>query len=474
MASDLIKVLREIRGTGAPEAAYTDGIYYDIAEKPTDDDDVTPRLADGMYKSMQVMYGDAAILVPIIEDITTVAGIEAEVVTVATDIDNVNIVAADIDNVNTVAADITDINTVATISTDVTIVADNDANITIVADNIEDVNNFADVYQGAKASDPSLRNDGSALQAGDMYFNTTSDVIRVYNGSIWDNSVSSVNGTANRYDYVVNTAKDDYDGVSNTVFPCVYDVGYIDVYVEGIKQVPTIDFTATNGTDITITSSVPTGKDIAIIGYGIFSVADHYTKTEQDVTDDAQDTAIALKAPIASPTFTGTVSGITKSMVGLTDVDDTSDADKPVSTAGQTALDLKANIASPALTGTPTAPTAAPATDTTQIATTAFVIANGGDLGDDGTSLSTNGYMKLSNGFIIQWGYVVSSSDSTLSTTFPIAFPTAVLSITPMGGDNGNGLVGNNTALGSSRTTTGFNFRSGSVVDYIYYMAIGY
>jgi hypothetical protein len=51
-------------------------------------------------------------------------------------------------------------------------------------------------------------------------------------------------------------------------------------------------------------------------------------------------------APLASPTFTGTVSGITKTMVGLGNVDNTSDANKPVSTAQQTALDLKANLAS--------------------------------------------------------------------------------------------------------------------------------
>ena len=53
-------------------------------------------------------------------------------------------------------------------------------------------------------------------------------------------------------------------------------------------------------------------------------------------------TTLDLKAPIADPTFTGTVSGIDKTMVGLTNVDNTSDADKPVSTATQTALDLKA------------------------------------------------------------------------------------------------------------------------------------
>lgn len=39
-------------------------------------------------------------------------------------------------------------------------------------------------------------------------------------------------------------------------------------------------------------------------------------------------------------------------------------------------LDLKANLASPAFTGVPTAPTAAPGTNTTQVATTAFVLAN--------------------------------------------------------------------------------------------------
>jgi Chaperone of endosialidase len=104
---------------------------------------------------------------------------------------------------------------------------------------------------------------------------------------------------------------------------------------------------------------------------------------------------------------------ITKTLVGLGNVDNTSDANKPISISTQTALDLKenllpastsfyvlagtktwmatadlpistatqsalnlkANIASPALTGIPTAPTANPGTNTIQIATTAFVTA---------------------------------------------------------------------------------------------------
>ena len=44
---------------------------------------------------------------------------------------------------------------------------------------------FDDTYLGAKASDPTVDNDGDALTAGDMYFNTTTDRMRVYDGSSW-------------------------------------------------------------------------------------------------------------------------------------------------------------------------------------------------------------------------------------------------------------------------------------------------
>jgi hypothetical protein len=65
----------------------------------------------------------------------------------------------------------------------------------------------------------------------------------------------------------------------------------------------------------------------------------------------ATQTALDLKAPKADPTFTGTVSGVTKSHVGLGNVDNTSDANKPVSTATQTALDAKASLAGAVFTG---------------------------------------------------------------------------------------------------------------------------
>lgn len=52
--------------------------------------------------------------------------------------------------------------------------------------------NFDDTYLGAKASDPTLDNDGDALSAGDLYFNTTTDKMRVYDGSAWNDAVTDL------------------------------------------------------------------------------------------------------------------------------------------------------------------------------------------------------------------------------------------------------------------------------------------
>jgi len=82
-----------------------------------------------------------------------------------------------------------------------------------------------------------------------------------------------------------------------------------------------------------------TGITSAMVGLGN---VDNTSDANKPISIAAQ-SAIGLKAPLASPTFTGTVSGITKAMVDLANVDNTSDASKPVSTAAQTALNLKEN-----------------------------------------------------------------------------------------------------------------------------------
>ena len=56
------------------------------------------------------------------------------------------------------------------------------------------LDSFDDRYLGAKASDPTLDNDGNALVAGALYYNTTDDVMKVYEGSVWVAAYASLSG----------------------------------------------------------------------------------------------------------------------------------------------------------------------------------------------------------------------------------------------------------------------------------------
>ena len=142
---------------------------------------------------------------------------------------NINTVADNIADVNTVAADIPVIDTVAGISANVTTVAGIASQVVTVASNIADIQNaeenadaaiaakvaaeaaqsaaesardstlaaydsFDDRYLGTKTSDPALDNDGNALVAGALYFNSTAGVMRLYTGSAW--VAAYVSGTA--------------------------------------------------------------------------------------------------------------------------------------------------------------------------------------------------------------------------------------------------------------------------------------
>jgi hypothetical protein len=70
-----------------------------------------------------------------------------------------------------------------------------------------------------------------------------------------------------------------------------------------------------------------------------------------DGVTSAIQTQLNAKAPIANPTFTGTVSGVTKAMVGLGNVDNTTDAGKPISTDTQIALNGKLSTSGGTISG---------------------------------------------------------------------------------------------------------------------------
>ena len=123
-----------------------------------------------------------------------------------------------------------------------------------------------------------------------------------------------------------------------------------------------------NGRVLQANSATATGLEwVALAGGGDALVAN-------PLSQFAATTSLQLKDTITNETGSGalvfgtspalvTPTGIVKADVGLGSVDNTSDAAKPVSTAQQTALNLKANLAGPTFTGTVTIPSTAAITD---------------------------------------------------------------------------------------------------------------
>jgi len=171
-------------------------------------------------------------------NVTTIAGISADVSTVATNNANVTAVAGNATNINTVAGDSADINTLAPISADITTAASNNANITTVAGinanvttvagissdvstvatnnanvttvagsisnvnavgadianvntvaaNLANVNSFGETYR-IGTTDPT-----TSLDVGDLFFNSTTGVLKVYDGTGWTAGVTAGSG----------------------------------------------------------------------------------------------------------------------------------------------------------------------------------------------------------------------------------------------------------------------------------------
>ena len=119
-------------------------------------------------------------------NVTTVAGIQANVTTVASNNSNVTSVANNASNINTVAGAISNVNTVGSNISHVSTVSGAISNVNTVATNITNVNAFANTYF-IGSSAPS----GGTIGSGDLWYDTNTSQMKVYNGSSWVTFIST-------------------------------------------------------------------------------------------------------------------------------------------------------------------------------------------------------------------------------------------------------------------------------------------
>ena len=259
---------------------------------------------------------------------TTVAGVAADIETLA-DIEDGTVatnaisgLAAISSNVTTAAGIASNITTVAGISSDVSTAASNITAIQNAASNASaaaasaaaaaaSADNFDDTYLGAKASDPSVDNDGDALNAGDLYFNTTSNVLKVYSGSAWQTAAVATTGLL--------AAANDLSDLNNAA-----------------TALTNLGLTATaaelNYNDITTLGTVEASKTVTADSSGEITVPDDKKiifGTDSDASikyDETTDDRLKIE---------GAVVEFAKAAVGATDTDTTN--------TGSVTLDFDAN-----------------------------------------------------------------------------------------------------------------------------------
>jgi hypothetical protein len=263
VADDIVKVVA-VANDLAEAISEVETVANDLNEATSEIDTVATNIAN-----VNTVGGISA-------DVTTVAGISANVTTVAGISANVTSVAGNSTNINAVAADATDIGIVAAANTNIGLVGGSITNVNEVANNLGSVNAFGEQYRVA-ATAPT-----TSLDAGDLWFDTTANTMKVYTGSGFANAGSSVNGIENSVEHIATAGQ--------TSFTATYDAGFLNVFLNGVKLDST-DYTATTGSTVVLDTGAALNDSVFIQSFGTFTLADHYSKTASDARFEPIDSA---------------------------------------------------------------------------------------------------------------------------------------------------------------------------------------
>ena len=241
-----------------------------------------------------------------INNISSVAGIASNISTVAGIASNVTSVAGDATDIGAVAGKATEIGRLGTVDAvadlallGTSTVVSNIATVAGVASTMSAaasnasaaaasataaansaaaaataLDSFDDRYLGAKSSEPSVDNDGNALVSGALYFNSTSNGMKVYDGGSWINASSAGAVSLLDYEYTATAGQTTFSGSDNNSATLAYSVGNLIVTLNGIVLDNGSDYTATSGTSIVLASGAALNDHLAIVAFKSFTVAD--------------------------------------------------------------------------------------------------------------------------------------------------------------------------------------------------------
>jgi hypothetical protein len=189
VADDLNESISEIEtvANDLTSGSFVAGTEYDFGSV-ADATSGTSGSPDGFIVTVYNNLSDITSVAGQVSNISTLGSISANITTVAGISSNVTTVAGISANVTSVAGVSGSIPTVAGVAGDVSTVAGISSAVSTVASNVSGINNFSERYR-IGTTEPS-----TSLDAGDLFYNTSTTTLKVYNGAAWEAGVTAGSG----------------------------------------------------------------------------------------------------------------------------------------------------------------------------------------------------------------------------------------------------------------------------------------
>jgi len=165
------------------------------------------------------------------------------------------------------------------------------------------LDSFDDRYLGQKASAPTVDNDGDALVTGALYYDTTAQEMRVYDGAGWLAASAASVVSLVTFEYTASAAQTAFTGADNNGVTLAYSIGLQQVFLNGVLLAPGDDYTTTDSGTITLASGAALNDYLIVCAFSSFEVANTYTQTQADalfLTQTSASTTYATKTELTS------------------------------------------------------------------------------------------------------------------------------------------------------------------------------
>ena len=167
---------------------------------------------------------------------------------------------------------------------------------------------FDDRYLGSFAADPTVDNDGDPLVTGALYFSNTANEMRVFDGGSWIAASSAGGASLINYHYTATAAQTTFSSSDDNSRTLSYTVGNLIVTRNGVVLEDGTDYTASNGSTITLAVAAAAGDEINVVAFKSFTTADMVSATNGGAFQGNVDFAAGADVT-GNITVTGTVDG---------------------------------------------------------------------------------------------------------------------------------------------------------------------